>query len=90
MLNKSAILDVIIVYAGAHPEILLPPSDSHNKNNFKLNSFVCLCQNKSLLCETVYPTNPASASLPYKFPNSNEKEQLYEMMRVGGGMVLRN
>jgi hypothetical protein len=90
MLNKSAILDVIIVYAGAHPEILLPPGDAQNKNNFKLNSFVCLCQNKSLLCETVYPTNPASASLPYKFPNANEKEQLYEMMRVGGGMVLRN
>jgi len=92
MLNKSSCLDIITVYAGAHPEILLPSADNSNANNFKMNSFKCLCGNKAMICETVQSPNPSSASLPYKLPSlgQNSDEQLYEMMRVGGGMVLRN
>lgn len=79
-------LDIIECYAGSNPSILLPRVEAQNATNFQLASFVCACRRKALICEIDMKGRQ-------RFLNNlgnPDDQQLFEMMRVGGGMVYRN
>lgn len=50
-----------------------------------MTSFVCACKRRALICETDY-----WGKQRYENNKTADEQQLFEMMRVGGGMVYRN
>ena len=79
-------VDIVEIYVGAQPTIVLPPHEAANSVNFAISSFVCSCQKKSLICETSLQGQQRFL----KNLGSADDQQLFEMMRCGGGMVYRN